>query len=83
MPIKTLGSLGKIRVGQITGNTNIFWFCLRGTYNTCFEQKLEKKFKKNRLKIANFTPFKIRSILHRRVTVMSRRQCGIVRFSWL
>ena len=24
MPIKTLGSLGKIRVGRITGNTHIF-----------------------------------------------------------
>ena len=25
MPIKTLGSLGKIRVGRVTGNTHIFW----------------------------------------------------------
>ena len=25
MPIKTLGSLGKIRVGRLTGNTHIFW----------------------------------------------------------
>ena len=25
MPIKTLGSLGKIRVGQVPGNTHIFW----------------------------------------------------------
>ena len=24
MPIKTLGSLGKIRVGRVTGNTHIF-----------------------------------------------------------
>ena len=26
MPIKTLGSLGKIRVGRVTGNTHIFFF---------------------------------------------------------
>ena len=26
MPIKTLGSLGKIRVGWVTGNTHIFFF---------------------------------------------------------
>ena len=32
MPIKTLGSLGKIRVGRVTGNTHIFFFGLR----TCF-----------------------------------------------
>ena len=25
-PIKTLGSLGKIRVGRVTGNTHIFFF---------------------------------------------------------
>ena len=25
MPIKTLGSLGKIRVGWVTGNTHIFF----------------------------------------------------------
>ena len=25
MPIKTLVSLGKIRVGRVTGNTHIFW----------------------------------------------------------
>ena len=25
MPIKTLGSLGKIRVGRVTGNTHIFF----------------------------------------------------------
>ena len=29
MPIKTLGSLGKIRVGRVTGNTHIFFFGLR------------------------------------------------------
>ena len=26
MPIKTLESLGKIRVGRVTGNTHIFFF---------------------------------------------------------
>ena len=26
MPIKTLGSLGKIRVGRVTGNTHFFFF---------------------------------------------------------
>ena len=26
MPIKTLGSLGKIRVGRVTGNTHIYFF---------------------------------------------------------
>ena len=26
MPIKTLGSLGKIRVGRVTGNTHNFFF---------------------------------------------------------
>ena len=29
MPIKTLGSLGKIRVGRVTGNTHIFFFGLK------------------------------------------------------
>ena len=29
MPIKTSGSLGKIRVGRVTGNTHIFLFGLR------------------------------------------------------
>ena len=29
MPIKTLGSLGKNRVGRVTGNTHIFFFGLR------------------------------------------------------
>ena len=28
MTIKTLGSLGKIRVGRVTGNTHIFFFGL-------------------------------------------------------
>ena len=28
MPIKTLGSLGKIRVGRVTGNTHIFFLAL-------------------------------------------------------
>ena len=28
---KTLGSLGKIRVGRVTGNTHIFFFGLRDT----------------------------------------------------
>ena len=28
MPIKTLGSLGKIRVGRVTGKTHIFFFGL-------------------------------------------------------
>ena len=31
MPIKTLGSLGKIRVGRVTGNTHIFFFALSRT----------------------------------------------------
>ena len=31
MPIKTLGSLGKIRVGRVTGNTHNFFFGLRQT----------------------------------------------------
>ena len=32
MPIKTLGSLGKIRVGRVTGNTHIFFFGLTLPY---------------------------------------------------
>ena len=28
MPIKTLGSLGKIRVGRVTGNTYYYFFGL-------------------------------------------------------
>ena len=28
MPIKTLGSLGKNRVGRVTGNTHIFFLAL-------------------------------------------------------
>ena len=35
MPIKTLGSLGKIRVGRVTGNTYIFFFGLREGDNLC------------------------------------------------
>ena len=31
MSIKTLGLLGKIRVGRVTGNTHIFFF---GSYQT-------------------------------------------------
>ena len=31
MPLKTLGSLGKIRVGRVTGNTHIFFFGLINT----------------------------------------------------
>ena len=32
MPIKTLGSLGKIRVGRVTGNTHIFFFGLKVSF---------------------------------------------------
>ena len=32
MPIKTLGSLGKIRVGRVTGNTHISFFGLSNAY---------------------------------------------------
>ena len=36
MPIKTLGSLGKIRVGRVTGNTHIFFFGLiNNDANSC------------------------------------------------
>ena len=35
MPIKTLGSLGKIRVGRVTGNTHIFFFCLMFEQTMC------------------------------------------------
>ena len=34
MSIKTLGSLGKIRVGRVTGNTHIFFFALSFTRST-------------------------------------------------
>ena len=34
MPIKTLGSLGKIRVGRVTGNTHIFFFGLMALTNS-------------------------------------------------
>ena len=34
-PIKTLGSLGKIRVGRVTGNTHIFFFGLRNMWLNC------------------------------------------------
>ena len=36
LPIKTLGSLGKIRVGRVTGNTHIFFFW---PYKQCFEER--------------------------------------------
>ena len=36
MPIKTLGSLGKIRVGRVTGNTHIFFFGLIQFYLKVF-----------------------------------------------
>ena len=43
MPIKTLGSLGKIRVGRVTGNTHIFFFglnlCIMRLYYACGEKK--------------------------------------------
>ena len=32
MPIKTLGSLGKIRVGRVTGNSHILFLALRYIY---------------------------------------------------
>ena len=35
MPIKTLGSLGKIRVGRVTGNTYIFFFGLTFIFEAC------------------------------------------------
>ena len=38
MPIKTLGSLGKIRVGRVTGNTHIFFFGL----NMCLSLQLKR-----------------------------------------
>ena len=36
MPIKTLGSLGKIRVGRVTGNTHISFFGLINRYSIHF-----------------------------------------------
>ena len=36
MQIKTLGSLGKIRVGRVTGNTHIFFFGLSELLNVEF-----------------------------------------------
>ena len=33
MPIKTLGSLGKIRVGRVTGNTHILFGLILRTYD--------------------------------------------------
>ena len=35
MPIKTLGSLGKIRVGRVTGNTHIFFLGLMIILHFC------------------------------------------------
>ena len=32
-PIKTLGSLGKIRVGRVTGNRHIFFLALRCSFS--------------------------------------------------
>ena len=44
MPIKTLGSLGKIRVGRVTGNTHIFF----GPYHWNISlQKYTPKFAPN------------------------------------
>ena len=40
MPIKTLGSLGKIRVGRVTGNTHIFFLALWFLRNSLFFLKL-------------------------------------------
>ena len=42
MPIKTLGSLGKIRVGRVTGNTHIFFFGLMSEF---LDEFLERKKK--------------------------------------
>ena len=41
MPIKTLGLLGKIRVGRVTGNKHNFFFCL-STNNIGFYEDLKK-----------------------------------------
>ena len=37
LPTKTLGSLGKIRVGRKTGNTHIFFLALFGVLNPQFQ----------------------------------------------
>ena len=47
MPIKTLGSLGKIRVGRVTGNTHIFFLALLESprnehHNIGFREELTK-----------------------------------------
>ena len=42
MPIKTFGSVGKIRVGRVTGNTHIFW----GLRDFTFVNRLLKKMGK-------------------------------------
>ena len=50
MPIKTLGSLGKIRVGRVTGNTHIFFFglmCIQTLVSFC--QFVLKILSKNRI----------------------------------
>ena len=39
MPIKTLGSLGKNRVGRVTGNTHIFFFGLMHVLISCKYEK--------------------------------------------
>ena len=44
MPIKTLGSLGKIRVGRVTGNTHIFFWALAGLFESYLTGYLDDRF---------------------------------------
>ena len=44
MPIKTLGSLGKIRVGRVTGNTHSFLFGLMQNFNSKFILVIKTSF---------------------------------------
>ena len=39
MPIKTLGSLGKIRVGRVTGNTHICFLVLTPLFSNSFPNR--------------------------------------------
>ena len=38
-PIKTLGSLGKIRVGRVTGNTHIFFWPKLIRWKICWKER--------------------------------------------
>ena len=71
MPIKTLGSLGKIRVGRVTGNTHIFFFGLAMLYDKVYLREIIRALasrsmhrKESTVKFLNFGMPKIFAVIY-------------------